>query len=362
MSLLLVLGLGAALAYWQQDFLLALTGTEATGPQPEPSARPGVKVITREVVRTPNDRIFEAVGTGRARWSADIYPPIAEEVVAVRFEAQQEVARGEVLVQLDDREEKLALRLAEVELADARSLLRRYAEAVKEGAVPQSEVDSARADVDAARVALDQARLALEERRIKAPFAGVVGIPNVDPGDRVDAGTLITGLDAREVLFVDFEVPEALAGALRSAQDEGQGITVTTPSYPGRTFNGTISAQESRVNASRRTLLARASVANDEDLLRPGMSFTTRWEIPGPEYATVPEIAVQWGREGSFVWVVRDGRAERVMARVVARKAGRVLLEADVEAGEAVVVEGLQRLRPGTAVAVVGTMGAEEQP
>lgn len=320
-----------------------------------PSA--AVKVITQPVEMTPNDRVFEAVGTGRARLSVQIYPAVSEEVTEVLFEAQQIVSKGDVLIQLDDREEKLAVRLAEVKLKDARRLLGRYEQALKEGGVPESEVDSARADFESAQVALDQAWLALEERQIKAPFDGVVGIPNIDPGDRVDLETLITGLDDRSILYVDFEVPEALAGALKNAQAEAQSITATTPAYTGRTFSGTISAQESRVNPQRRTLLARASLENEDDLLRPGMSFATRWEIPGQAYPTVPEISLQWGRQGSFVWIIRQQKAERVFARVIARKGGLVLLNGDIAEGENVVVEGLQRLRPGADVQILGTSG-----
>lgn len=316
-----------------------------------------VKVITQPVVMTRNDRVFEAVGTGRARLSVQIYSPVSEEVTAVLFEAQDEVARGDVLVQLDDREEKLAVRLAEVELKNARSLLKRYEQAVKDGGVPQSEVDSARADLEAAQVALDQAKLALEERQVRAPFDGVVGIPNVDPGGRVNPDTLITGLDDRKILHVDFEVPEALAGALRDAQAEAQNVTATTPAYPDRTFSGYISAQESRVDPERRTLMARASIVNSDDLLRPGMSFSTRWEIRGEEYATVPEISLQWGREGAFVWIIRDGRAEKIAVRVVARKGGRILVKGDIAAGDDVVIEGLQRLRPGAGVEILGSAG-----
>lgn len=332
------------------------TGQEAAGRPMLPGNGIGAlapKVITEKVKLTGNDRVFEAIGTGRARLSVQIYPASAGEVTAVNFTAQQRVSKGDVLVQLDDREEKLAVRLAEVRLAQAKNLLSRYEQAVKEGAVPQSEVDSARSDVEAAQVALDQAKLALEHRAVLAPFSGVVGIPLVDPGDRVTTGTLITGLDDRDILQVDFEVPEALAAALYSPDESVRRVTATTPAWPGRTFDGIIEALESRVDPERRTLLVRASIRNEEDLLRPGMSFTTRWAIPGALYPTVPEIALQWGREGSFIWVIRQGAAERVPARVVARSAGAVLLESEVQEGEHVVVEGLQRLRPGIRVEVV---------
>lgn len=266
------------------------------------------------------------------------------------FNAQDRVQKGDVLVQLDDREEKLAEKLAEVKLKDSRSLLNRYEQAVKEGAVPQSEVDSARADVESAQVALDQARLAIKYRKIIAPFSGYVGIPKVDPGDRVTTNTLITGLDDRKTIHVDFEVPEALAGVLK----ENQTITATTPAYPNRKFEGTITALENRVDPDRRTLMTRASIDNTDDLLRPGMSFTTIWKTEGEKYPTVPEIALQWSNDGSFVWIIRDGKAQKVRTKVVSRRSGMVLLEGDIKQGESVVIEGLERLNEGIEVSILG--------
>lgn len=96
-----------------------------------------VKVITAPVVMTQNDQVFEAVGTGRARLSADIYPAISEEVREVLFSAEQQVKKGDVLVQLDDRQEVLAVRLAKVRLKNAKSLLTRFEQAGKKGAVPE---------------------------------------------------------------------------------------------------------------------------------------------------------------------------------------------------------------------------------
>ena len=95
------------------------------------------------------------------------------------------------------------------------------------------------------------------------------------------------------------------------------------------------------------------------------MSFTTKWDIPGKDFATVPEISVQWGRNGSFIWIIRNSKAEKVKARVVARKAGQVLLDAVVQKGDQVVVEGLQRLRPSTKVLILNmteeTVKTQEQ-
>lgn len=337
------------------DDLLSFLGGDSSGNEKDSGIEAPVKVITKPVELKGNNRIFEAVGTGKARKSAEIYPSVAEEVSEVYFEAQQMVSKGDVLVQLDDREEKLAIQLAEVKLKDAKSLLNRYEQAVKEGAVPQSEVDSARADVDSARVELDQARLALKYRKIIAPFSGVVGIPRVDPGDRVNTDTLITGLDDRKIIHVDFEVPESLVGPLKNEQT----ITATTPAYPGKTFTGEITALESRIDPERRTVMARASIENTDDVLRPGMSFTTIWQITGKKYPTVPEISLQWGKDGSFVWIIRDNKSQKVYAQVIARTAGNVLLDGDISESEPVVVEGLERLDDGAEVIILGNYSSE---
>jgi hypothetical protein len=84
------------------------------------------------------------------------------------------------------------------------------------------------------------------------------------------------------------------------------------------------------------------------------MSFQVRLELPGERRLSVPELALQWGREGSFVWVVRQGKAVQVAARAVQRQNGRVLVESALTAQDAVVVEGVQRMREGRPVRVVG--------
>ena len=355
---LLILIVIATGIIWKHDALLTSLGLGSEEIDASDRAQVTVKVITQPVQITSNDRTFRAVGTGRAKLSIGIYPAVSEEVTDIYFVAQQDVKKGDILVQLDSRAEELAVKAAQVQLKDAQSLLDRYELAVKAGGVPESEVDAARADFEAAQVELEQAKLDLEERQIKAPFNGVVGIPAVDPGDRVNPETLITGLDARDTLYIDFEVPESLAGALQNAAGENRKITATTPAYLSKQFDGEISAQESRIDPDRRTVLARAEIDNKEDLLRPGMSFETEWDIKGESYPTVPEISVQWGREGSFIWLIKDGKAVKTSATIISRKAGRVLLEGDIESGDQVVIEGLQRLRPGQSVEIVGT--AEE--
>ena len=329
--------------------LLPLLNNETGQTETRPSSDVlTVRVITQPIRITSNDIVFDAMGSGRAIQSVRLYPAVSEEVMAINFKAGDKVKKDSILVQFDDREEQLAVQLAQVKLKDAQSLLERYQLAVKDGAVPESDVDSARAAVDIAQVMLGQAKLAVEERKLRAPFDGVVGIPKIDPGERVTTNTLITGIDNRSILHVDFEVPEALALGLKQENT----ITATTPAFPNKTFTGMIAALESRVDPQKRTIMARARIVNEDDFLRPGMSFMTRLEIKGQEYPTVPEISLQWGRDGSFVWLIRDELADRIPVRVIARTAGDVLVECEANETDQVVIEGLQRLQPGKKVIV----------
>ncbi|HEX4917536.1 MAG TPA: efflux RND transporter periplasmic adaptor subunit [Limnobacter sp.] len=311
------------------------------------------KVLIAPVQSDRNARQFETTSTAWADKSAEIYPNVEEEVVSVNFKAQQKVKRGQILVQQDDREEQLALQLAQVQLKNAQSLLERYKQAVSKGAVPQSQVDTAQADYDAAVVAVEQAKLAIEYRKIRAPFDGVVGIPDVDPGQRIGPSFMVTGVDSRELMYLDFEVPESLVGGLSNVPMSDIAIQATTPALPGREFKGQVVALNSRLNQDRRTLLLRAHISNKDDALRPGMSFVVRVSVAGETLAAVPEIALQWDRAGSYVWLVRDGKADREDVQVVDRRNGLVFIDGALKAGEAVVVEGVLRLSEGTVVQVV---------
>tara|TARA_Y100000589_G_scaffold67965_2_gene59629 strand:+ start:3474 stop:4589 length:1116 start_codon:yes stop_codon:yes gene_type:complete len=346
----LVVSVVAVLAFGSNYFSTKIDSSVKISTRTEGFSK--VKVLTSKIVTLRSDRVFEALGTGKARLSAEIYPEVSAEVVKVSFKTQDKVKSGQLLVQLDDREAQLALKLARLKYSDAKKTLKRFMQATPTGASSQTELDRARTNHDTALLEIEQRRLDLSKRKILAPFDGVVGIPNVDPGDRVNLSSLITGVDDRRILHVDFEVPESLAGRLQN--NTIQQIVASTPAFPRQTFQAILTAQESRVDPKRRTLMVRAQIDNSKDRLRPGMSFITRWEIVGESFPAVPEISLQWSRSGAYIWIVRQGTVYKVDVKVEARKASMVLVEGPVQIGDQVVIEGLQRLRDGLAVKVLG--------
>lgn len=336
-ALLVLLGLGAC-----GDGAGNAEGTVAAAP------RSAVPVVVEPVRRERSQTRVEAVGTARARRSVSLYPEASGEVVAINFRAGERVQAGVVLLALDARDQRLALELAELRLAEAKRMLERYRSANDrlDLAVPEATVDTARTEVERARIEREQAALALDRRFVRAPFDGVVGITDVDAGDRIDPATAITTLDDRSALLVSFPVPEALVGRLAV----GDALRVETWDDSARGAGGTVVAIDSRVDPASRAFTARAEVPNGADRLRPGMSFRVRVEVPGAVYPTVPEVALEWGSTGAQVWVVEDGRARRVDAAIVQRREGRILIDAELPAGSAVVSEGVQSLRDGVAV------------
>ena len=288
--------------------LLALAGCgEEQQRGSSPVAERQVPVIAEQIGFEHARTRVEAVGTSRAVLSAELYGATSGEVVAVNFEPGQAVRQGDVLVELDRREEELAVRAARLRLEDAERLYDRYQRSAGSGAVLPTTLDAARTAAETARVELERALLALEERSIEAVFDGHVGVTEIDPGDRIDPDTLITTLDDRSALLVSFDIPETFIGEL--VVGDSVRLETWSSSMPGVT--GEIVDIGSRVDPQNRTFVARARVDNVDDRLRPGMSFRVDVEMKGERYAVIGETGVQWGIGGAYVWSIVDGTATR---------------------------------------------------
>jgi RND family efflux transporter MFP subunit len=327
--------------------------TTATKPRAENKS----PVLTATVSWQPRMTLVEAVGTSRARKSVTLYPEVSGEVAEILFETGAQVEAGQPLVQLDARNERLAVELAEVELAEAERLYSRYKRSEGAGAVTKSMLDDAKSAVDRARINLQRAQVNLTYRTVRAPFTGHVGLTDLDRGARVEPSTPIVTLDDRSELLVTFNVPEMFYGQVT----QGQWIELATWSNRERN-NGQVIDVDSRVDAQTRAFTVRARVPNTVDILRPGMSFRIQLQLAGGEFPMVPEVALQWGGDGAYVWAVKNGVAVRVPATIVQRLQGHILVDADLPEGTIIVTEGIQRLREGQPVMDVSERLVEIRP
>lgn len=322
--------------------------TSETKAAPKKSAGKGVPVLVEAVGEMRDSVLVEAIGTARAKLSVTLFPAAAGEIVAFPVETGQQVRKNDIVMRLDARDAQLQVRVAETRVKEAENALQR-AQRLKDNNVrSRANVEDAEVILERARLELGQAREALSDRTMRAPFDGIVGIPKVENGDRVTTATEIITIDDRSTLLVEFEVAERNLSRLKLDMP----VKARTPSFRDRVIEGHINKIDSRVDPVSRTVRVRAAFENKDDSLRPGMSFFVHLDLPGEMLPSVPELALQWQDGESFIWRVTDGKAERVTVVSKRRLNSKVLIEGDVQPGDIVVVEGVQRLRPGRLVEI----------
>jgi len=297
-------------------------------------------------------RFVEAVGYAEALQSVAVYPAVGDLVLAVNFKPGDEVKQGDVLVRLDDRRQQVDLQRTRIQLEDAERTVKRLASSRAQGAIPQSELDAAETARDLLKVAVREAEVAYEDRQVRAPFDGIVGITDVERGDRITAQTLITTIDKRDQLYIDFNAPEVAIELLQ------QGAELSVRPWASRTteIDAEVVQVDSRVDAVNRTLRVRAKIDNSNDLWRPGMSFRVGLSYQGDSYAVVPEAALMWSADGAYVWKSSDGKAQRINVDIRQRLEGRILVSGDLQLGDQLIVEGVQTLRAGQQVRDISEM------
>ncbi len=317
----------------------------------QPKAAP---VLVEKVGERPDDVLVQAIGTARAVRSVMLYPDADGEVVEFPVRADKVVKKNEIILRLDSRNGALAVQVAETRVKEAESARARSEKLRKNNVNSAANVEDATVVLERARLELNQAQVALADRTLRAPFDGVVGIPKVEIGDRVSTDTAIVTLDDRTTLIVEFEVAEKFLSRLTNDVP----VTAQTAAFADQTIAGYIERIDSRVDPVSRTVLVRAAFDNRDDELRPGMSFFVSLNLPGTMLPAVPELALQWEDGRSYIWRISDGIAERVEVKTRRRLNNTVLIEGDLQPGQIVVVEGVQRLRQGMPVTIANDTGA----
>lgn len=341
---------GAAALWFRQDqvsdVLAGFMGPRETKPAAAKRSRQQIPVVVARAGQADDNVTIEAISTARALRSVTLFPEADGTIVALSIKAGDHVDPGDVILKLDSEDAELAIALAKVRVAEAERALARADRLRKRNVNSAAKVDDTRTALQRTRLELKQAEETLKRRTLRAPFAGYVGIPKVEVGDRATTTTEIITIDDRSELIAEIEVAEQYLTRLA----RGQPVKTSTPSFGDRNFDGSIDRLDTRVDPTSRTVMVRASLPNTDDRLRPGMSFSVELHIDGESRTTVPELALQWSRGDSYVWRIAGGKSEKVPVKTVQRRKGQILIDGDIRAGDLVVIEGVQRLRPGRAV------------
>ncbi len=321
----------------------------AQAPKGPPPAMP-VKAAAARVA--PAVEEAGAVGTLRADESVTIRPEIAGRIAEIRFNEGQNIARGALLVKLDQAELAAVLASSNAQSQLDKQRLERSEDLFRKSFISQQALDEARSNHarSVAKQREDEARLAKTEMR--ASFAGVAGLRQVSEGQYVAAGTDIARLEKIDQLKLDFRVPEGLIGKLRP----GQQVKVLVDAYSDKVFAGSVYAIEPAVDEQTRTVVLRARVANPELKLRPGMFARVQVQLGVREKAIwIPEAAIVPRGQDSFVFQViagpdGGGKVGLVKVQTGVRKVGEVEILKGLAAGDLVVTEGTQKIGPGSSV------------
>lgn len=291
---------------------------------------------------------IEALGTAHANESVDVTSKVSNLVTEVHFDEGQQVAKGEVLVELDSRQARADLAVAEAALRESASQYRRSRELYDTKVLSDAQIEQIEATFrsNEARVASARARLA--DNVVRAPFAGRIGLRRVSVGSLVNPGAVITTLDDTSRIKLDFTVPETYVGAVAPEL----GIEAQSPAFPGESFAGTVSSVDSRVDPQTRSVIVRAVLPNPSGRLKPGMFLTVRVKRSEADVLLIPEEALVPEQGDVYVYVVSDGKVARRKVLIGQRRVGSVQVVDGLRAGELVVTEGTQKLRDGAAVQV----------
>jgi len=261
---------------------------------------PTVTVSTIEVKLQTWTPGIDAIGTISASQGVDVAGQVAGVVASINFKANDEVAAGQVLVQIEDSIQQAGLAAAQSSVAVNQDALDRTQALFDKHVATSADLQAAQNKLDLAKGALAALEARLAQSAIKAPFAGTVGIPRVDLGQYIQAGTTVATLQDLTRMRVDFTVPEQDLPELSLGQAVSLGLT-----QDHLDFNGVITGIDPRVDPVSRLVSVQAVVDNDNGTLRPGQFARVRIHLPEePNVIALPQTAVVISLYGSYVYQV----------------------------------------------------------
>jgi membrane fusion protein (multidrug efflux system) len=299
------------------------------------------------------DRI-RAIGTLQAEQSIVVRPEVPGIITKIHVAESSKVRAGQTLFTLDDTLARAEVRQAQAALELSQRNFDRAVELSRAGAGTARARDEAEAALTANKAELALAQARLQKTVIAAPFAGVVGLKQVDLGAYVQAGQDLVSLDAIDRITVEFNVPERFLRFLSA----GRPIEVEADALPDRKFSGDITALSPRIDAAGRSLAVRGRVPNPEGALKPGM-FVRVFAIveQRAQAVVIPEQAIVPSGDGLAVFRVIDGKAMLTPVALGVRSFGKVEIVDGLREGDTVVVGGQLKVKDGTPVRVVDPAG-----
>lgn len=305
---------------------------------------------------------FSVIGTAAAIQGVTVSADLPGTIDKIHFESGQWVKEGEILVELDTRQERAQLASLEAQRDLAKVNYDRAQQLVGAGVIAKQEYDNATAQQKATEAQVGDIKAAIARKTIKAPFTGVLGIRQVSLGQYLAAGQAIVSLQTLSPIYVNFGVPQQDAGRVVP----GHLVRVTNSDLPGMSFTGRINALDSVINEQTRNIQVQTIVTNRDNKLRPGMFVQVELPLGSPRAViSLPASAINYAPYGDSVFVVSDmkdpkGNSYRGVRQQVVKIEGsrgdQVAVVSGLNPGDEVVSSGVFKLRNGAPVVVNNTV------
>src|SRR5438477_4487465 len=321
--------------------------------QPPPTA---VTTIVAQREMWPST--LNIIGTTAAIQGGTVGADLPGTVAKINFESGKSVHAGDVLVQLDTRQERAQLAAAEADRDLARITYGRQEQLVNQGVVARTEYDNAEAQQKSTDAKVGEIRATIERKTVHAPFSGILGIRQINLGQYLAAGQAIVSLQALNPIYVNFGVPQQTSAQLLG----GRTVRVTSDDLPGAGFTGRVTAVDSVINEATRNIQVQATLSNPQGKLRPGMFVQVELGVgANRQVITLPASAINYAPYGDSVFVVgelKDPKGKTYLGvrqqfvKVGGSRGDQIAIVSGLNPGDEVVSSGVFKLRNGAAVKV----------
>jgi membrane fusion protein, multidrug efflux system len=312
---------------------------------------------------------LEAVGSMRAVNGADLSLEVPGVVEELNFQSGDDVEQGRLLLRLRDEDEVAKLKSLQAVAELSQITYERDVKQLAAKAIAQAIVDNDAANLRNNRALVDQQKAIVDKKTLRAPFTGHLGVRQVDRGQYLAAGTVIVTLQALDPIYVDFLLPQQSLDKIKV----GQPAKIRVDTYPDKIFTGKITAINPKVEASSRNVQVRATLANPERKLLPGMFATVDIDVGSVQrLITLPQTAISYNPYGNLVYVVDDkGKGADGKPTLVARqtfvttgatRGDQVSVLKGIKEGDTIVTGGQMKLRNGIPLTINNTVLPKDDP
>jgi membrane fusion protein (multidrug efflux system) len=339
------------------------TAVHAAAFQPPPEA-----VTTIVVQREQWPATMSAIGSMEAVHGVTVSADLPGTVAKIDFDSGKAVQAGDVLIELDTRQERAQLAALEAQRDLARVNFDRSQKLAAQGVISRVDFDQATAQQKSTEANVAEVRATIERKTIRAPFTGILGIRKVNLGQYLSAGSAIVSLQSLNPIYVNVGVPQQVAGQV----PVGRKLRITTENVAGKVFTGAVTAIDSIIDEGTRNVQVQATLSNPRGELRPGMFVQV--ELPlgtSRRVITLPASAISYAPYGDSVYVVTDLKdpkgntyrgVRQEFVKVEGSRGDQVGIISGLNPGDEVVSSGVFKLRNGAAVQVNNKVQPENNP